>query len=157
MFIWGHTLVHLMSSFETALGRSACFILRLIANPFRLATKKIFLPYISCCMHHCWSLPSSRFVLFFKVRRTTPWTLGEILRAPLCSRRYPFDCFMSGIFGGGSKVVVKLVEKFHAIKLECSVQYSWCSLILWPVWCVHLIDLIMQRSCGIILLPWLHF
>ena len=79
----------------------------------------------------------------------------NFLRNLFWSWGFPFDCFVSDIFRGGSEVVIGLDDNSHAIWIECSVQSSRKSLFLSPGWNIHTTNCFWRRSCGNIILLWL--
>ena len=85
--------------------------------------------HISCCFRQSWNYSHWWVLKLYKVCRPTPWTFGKISRTLYC---WGFHLiFISGVFGRGSKVVLRnWIALYARPRLEVPSQYYRRSLIL---------------------------
>ena len=148
--------MHFLSPVDTSLGRSASFI-------FCLSVWRLSGLVASWICPHFYPAVSSKvgiwelLFLVYKVHDSTPWNFRKFLEDSTPFLRVLLDWFVSDIFGRGSKVISEIDENYRTNWTIFSVQYSWRSLILLPVCCVHMTAISWKRYCGLILIPWLNF
>ena len=148
MFIWGHALVHFLSPGDVSLQWSALFSLCLSVRPFGLMTRRFLLPLILLFPAQLSSYNWCSFiVLQDMLSKTLDFQKNIEASAPLL--RVPLRWFVSGDFGGGSKVVRKVDEPFRVAYLAWSVlSYMWSSIL--SPGCCFSCTIFSWRSCWFI-------
>ena len=139
------------------LSDSVYFYLALTRSELLRVVVEVESPSICILVLLAWLASAHCCVYFYKVCDPTSWASGKFLRFPFCSWGFPIDCFVFGVFKGGSKVVSKIDGAFQVNCIEGSIQYCWRSLILSPGCQFQPIALVLWRSFSIILGPLVPF
>ena len=109
---------------------------------------------VSWCDQHSWYMPIVLFIFTWSVVQHLG-ILGKTLKYALWSWGFKFDCFVSNIFGGRSKLIWGTRWRFQhdlvwSFRPELPGGLQYCRRLL-----ILLTNMYLRRSCGLFIVSWL--
>ena len=145
--------MHFLSLVDALLGQSVSFVLRLSAWPLSgLADDTASTHIVFCCVHNGRNLPIAGGCLVLKGASFNKLTFRKNLVGFAPFLGVPLRLVMYDVFGVGSEVVGEFNINFRVSWIFFRTIFLEFSAIF-PCFCIHLTDIVCQRSCGIIV-PW---